>query len=1010
MALLVSSTMAPAQTPVFAPEARAVSRGPHETVWAWTTQVAGPDGQTREERHSFIQLQTGLNRWTGSQYEPAQVEVEIFPGGAVSQKTAHRVIFPPQTPGEIDLEAPDGRRMRTQVLGLALVDTRTGESALIAEPKECAGQVLGSDTVIYVDAFDAIKCDVRYTVSLAGVEQDILIREYFSPKEWGFEDEQAVRVEVITEFLEQEDPLITQRAWPGEAEPQQRQALALPEVVDQTLDFGAMSIGSGQAFSIGGGAAPPPVPVAKGWHQLPDNRRVLIESVDYSSLQPLMRELPQAAAPTKTRTAKIRTAPGKTKGQLAHAIPSVPPARKSGQKMLLAQAPLKDPAVVIDYSTLSSSVTNYVFEGTNTYYITGPVYLYGSGNRIIGGSVLKFNWVGYNACLDVKGQLVFETDLYRPATLTACADSSVGEQVYAGAISGYYADPALRFDNYTSGQLAGVSNVVIRYAKTALKFFGGRGHEARHLSLISCDTGVDAYYCNYALRNLLGRALNTAIYASGANTCTGVVEHATLDYVYNALSNATPAAFTNCLLTFVVNTNGIAGLSNVMLTSANGVFKGTGAAFHYLADASPYRDAGTTNINPALAAELKLRTTYGPVVLSNIAVNTLLSPQAARDTDLPDLGYHAPPLDFLACGVGVADGVTVVATNGVAIGIDYTNSAWGFMLTNAKFLSVGSPLAPNRIVRGFLAQEYGGVHPASRAFFYDGHTGAGACQLRLRFTECVQGANDGPFINSGQKFSALEVTHSRLYNPSLVVDTSGSLSLVCGLTNNLWESGLVQLGTGTTGAGVTVHLQNNLFRRGVVDFYGGNNNWTVRDNLFESMYRLTNHSGTVQNGTNAYYATAYGLSGGVGNISLGSLSYQAGPLGRYYYASSMTSLIDKGSCLASNVGLYHFTTATNQVKEAGSRVDIGLHYVALNASGSPLDLDTPTPDGIPDYLEDQNGDGLCNAGETDWTSTDSDGDGLNDYLEMVRGMNPLDADSEPDTTDLTGLRVYTPLK
>ena len=271
-ACLALATSTPAQTPAFAPEAQAVARGPHETVWAWTTPVAGPDGQTREERHSFIQLQTGLNRWTGSQYEPAQVEVEIFPGGAVSQKTAHRVIFPPQTPGEIDLEAPDGRRLRTQVLGLALVDTRTGESALIAEPKECAGQVLGSDTVIYVDAFDGLKCDVRYTVSLAGVEQDILIREYFSPREWGFADDPAVRVEVITEFLEREDPQVTQRVWSAEADPQQ-QAMALPEVVDQTLDFGAMTIGSGQAFSIGGGAAPAPVPVAKGWHRLPDKDR-----------------------------------------------------------------------------------------------------------------------------------------------------------------------------------------------------------------------------------------------------------------------------------------------------------------------------------------------------------------------------------------------------------------------------------------------------------------------------------------------------------------------------------------------------------------------------------------------------------------------------------------------------------------------------------------------------------------------------------------------------------------
>ena len=461
--LLALAFTAPAQTPAFAPEAQAIARGPHETVWAWTTKVPGPEGQTREERHSFIQLQTGLNRWTGRQYEPAQVELEIFPGGAVSQKTAHRVIFPPQTPGEIDMEAPDGRRLRTQVLGLALIDTRTGESALIAEPKECAGQVLGSDQVIYVDAFDGLKCDVRYTVSLAGVEQDILIREYFSPKEWGFADDPAVRVEVITEFLEREDPQVTQRVWPGEADPQQQQAMALPEVVDQTLDFGAMTIGSGQAFSIGGGAAPAPVPVAKGWHRLPDNRRVLIESVDYPSLQPLMRELPRAAAPMKTRTAKTRTAPGKTKGQFAHAIPPAPAAKKSSHTMRLAQGPITGPAAVLDYISLASSFIDFTFYSTNTYYLSGPVYLYGTNNVVQGGTVIKYDSMYSAAKLDVKGKLIFDTDLYRPAILTACDDSSVGEQVIAGApTGGQYADPALRFDYLSSSQLAAVSNVIDR--------------------------------------------------------------------------------------------------------------------------------------------------------------------------------------------------------------------------------------------------------------------------------------------------------------------------------------------------------------------------------------------------------------------------------------------------------------------------------------------------------------------------------------------------------------------
>jgi hypothetical protein len=52
-------------------------------------------------------------------------------------------------------------------------------------------------------------------------------------------------------------------------------------------------------------------------------------------------------------------------------------------------------------------------------------------------------------------------------------------------------------------------------------------------------------------------------------------------------------------------------------------------------------------------------------------------------------------------------------------------------------------------------------------------------------------------------------------------------------------------------------------------------------------------------------------------------------------------------------------------KETNSVVDIGFHYVATDANGVPLDYDT---DGLPDYLEDANGDGSVSSGETSWQS------------------------------------------
>jgi hypothetical protein len=82
--------------------------------------------------------------------------------------------------------------------------------------------------------------------------------------------------------------------------------------------------------------------------------------------------------------------------------------------------------------------------------------------------------------------------------------------------------------------------------------------------------------------------------------------------------------------------------------------------------------------------------------------------------------------------------------------------------------------------------------------------------------------------------------------------------------------------------------------------------------------------------------------------------------------------------------LYHFTVLTNQTKAGllgNGQVSIGYHYVAVDANGNPVDTDG---DGMPDYGEDSNGNGLFNVGDlSDWTdpNADADGDGLPDAWE-----------------------------
>ena len=65
-------------------------------------------------------------------------------------------------------------------------------------------------------------------------------------------------------------------------------------------------------------------------------------------------------------------------------------------------------------------------------------------------------------------------------------------------------------------------------------------------------------------------------------------------------------------------------------------------------------------------------------------------------------------------------------------------------------------------------------------------------------------------------------------------------------------------------------------------------------------------------------------------------------------------------------------------------VDIGFHYVAVT-NNVPIDADG---DGLPDYLEDRNGNGAYDTGDlANFNSPDTDADGMTDGQEFQLGTN-----------------------
>jgi hypothetical protein len=172
------------------------------------------------------------------------------------------------------------------------------------------------------------------------------------------------------------------------------------------------------------------------------------------------------------------------------------------------------------------------------------------------------------------------------------------------------------------------------------------------------------------------------------------------------------------------------------------------------------------------------------------------------------------------------------------------------------------------------------------------------------------------------------------------------------------------LGPDSPALPVNVLGRNNLFHNGSLTLRQPYvpTTWGFYDNAFDGV-NLTQNTNNIPNGFNCYVNATRLLPNSVNEVVLTNFTYQTGPLGAFY--QGQTNLANVGSQAANLSGLFHYTTTINQVKETNSVVDIGYHLVALNAQNAPVDSDG---DGSADYIEDRNGNGAVDSGETDWQS------------------------------------------
>src|SRR5437762_3566166 len=250
----------------------AVEVGPHHRVW----QTVSADERGQTITNSYTELATGMNYFdpaTG-QYEESQATFEITPKGyAVARNGQHQVSLAPNinSGGSVELLA-DGKRFLSNPMGLSFFDTATGTNVLVAEVKDCIGQFIPPNVILYDDAFTDIKGAIRYTYTKAGFEQDVLIYDSSglgSPADYGLNPATTL-LEMYSEFHEAPTPQKTTQLTPD-------------ALTDERLSFGQVAMGQGKAFDLQ--ESERSIPVGKLW-QIIGGRTFLIESVRYTAAKP----------------------------------------------------------------------------------------------------------------------------------------------------------------------------------------------------------------------------------------------------------------------------------------------------------------------------------------------------------------------------------------------------------------------------------------------------------------------------------------------------------------------------------------------------------------------------------------------------------------------------------------------------------------------------------------------------------------------------------------------------
>ncbi len=956
-----------------------IEAGPHHRKWERIDTITNELGEEEERIHGYTELGTGLNRWDEEKAEwiEASNVIEAFEGGAVARSGQTKVIFAPRLgdpEGTVDILTDDGERIRTVVLGLSYFDPVSGDDVVLSEVNpDVMGEILPPNRVIYRNAFTDIDADVIYEYRRDRFSQNIVLHESpADPSEFGLS--KLSRLEVLSEILEAPKPVKEVRVVKELAKNlNERSQMAEPDLIDETIRFTGSSIGKGKAFDIGDRPGTEAI-VTKRWIE-DAGRTVLFEGIEVESTKEALNRLPRGQEKKARNRAGI--------GSMFRHGPRKIPTRRYAQVDSNQRFPLKiasastfiESGYLIDYEILVSSISNYTFKAGETYHIANTLYAYGK-TTFEGGAVVKNSY----SSLNLEGDLSFPTDSFSPVIFTSVHDDSVGEIISGSSgvpLAASYNSWAIRISGTSYSDLV-IQNARVSYAKFGINSYASHRLTVRNVQIKHSTYGLGGYWSDDGkIENaLFSDCLVAVSNIYGSQEATNVTFD-NLDYLYFGPS----LELKNSLL---VNIGSIAPYTrqgqsdNVELANSMGIFQSVGGGSYYLANGSPFRNVGISQIDPPLIELLEQGTTFPPSVLPEnqiLTSNAIWSPQVARDNDgVFDLGYHYPAIDYLLNDTEIGSGAALTVNAGTHFG---WYGSRGITLQEAASVQfLGTVSDPIRV--GWYGDLQDGtdpvrVDPISHVFFEGHHSSPVQNQnsLYLAHIQMEPGSyqtDERYFVNvanpANEGFGILTIQDSRIHGLRIKIDDSqGHLHTIF---NSEFRRGFLTL----RGDQSFDFRHNHLFAALVdIDQNVSANQWTLRENVFDapalgSASAFTN----AQLDYNGYVNTGMrlGNSSLPNDVILPYLGFEEGPFGSLYQPAS-SLFIDAGSRLADAAGLLHHTVLEGGSPEGDdtsvSVVDIGVHYPAVDGNGELLDADG---DSAPNIHEDLNGNGTVDLGETPW--------------------------------------------